>query len=487
MSTAAPANTTTTTLAPAPAQAGTGAPQPAAAQAAQPQPAAEPVQGAGGGDGGGGGGGGPGDGGQPPQGGQPAAGFPGNFALTPSRANDGILDYTNASHVKLYKAACAPLPQEFDLSAEHLKLFLENFKQRAFVSNWTTTLMVPPGAAQHNLHLIDNYGRLSLSQIQTWAASYLYTNSRNAQNSVMMLECLSSTLTEGARQRVALRAKDYTIDLPPFYPGPPLMDGLLHFKVVIMLATIDTRATITTIRMRLSSLDTKIHEMDDNINEFNDCVNTQLAQLEARGQDTQDLLVNLFKAYATVADAKFTSYIEQRENEYNDGKDIEPVALMDLARNKYATLVESGRWKEQTADQKKLVALAAQVAHFKKQANKSNGGNNGGGDGKGKGKQGDGNDGGKKKEGKPKKKKEWAEWKVTNKDNKKTMTRKDTLYYWCIHHNDGKGLWVTHKPEDCNMAKKKKKQQEEKDSKTNEPTLKVKGMAAILSDDEEFP
>ena len=48
---------------------------------------------------------------------------------------------------------------------------------------------------------------------------------------------------------------------------------------------------------------------------------------------------------------------------------------------------------------------------------------------------------------------------------------------------------MTHKPEDCNMAKKKKKQQEEKDSKTNEPTLKVKGMAAILSDDEddEFP
>ncbi len=333
------------------------------------------------------------------------------------------------------------------------------------------TLMVPPGTPGPNLHLIDHYGSLTMEQIHNWTISYLYGHNRHAQNSVMILECLSSTLTEGARQRVALRAADYTVPLPAGHPGPQLMDGLLYFKIIIMLATINTRATIITIRIRLSSLDTKIHEFDDNITSFNDYVKTQLAQLEARGQDTQDLLVNLFKAYSTVEDNKFLAYIEQRENEYNDGTDIDPVALMDLAHNKYATLVESGRWKQQTADQKKIVALTAQVAKFKKQALSH------------KTPKYNGNDDKKKKKGdiKKKKKKAIPKWKLENKNNLKSTTHNEKTYYWCPNHNEGKGMWTLHKPEDCEQNKDKEKQT----SKSSEPKLQVKGMAAALSDDED--
>ena len=81
----------------------------------------------------------PGGGGNGPPNGQvgaAAAAAPPIFALTPSLAVQGYLDYTNSSHIKLYKTATDPFVQDFDVNQEGLKLFLENFKQRAFVSNW---------------------------------------------------------------------------------------------------------------------------------------------------------------------------------------------------------------------------------------------------------------------------------------------------------------------------------------------------------------
>ena len=50
------------------------------------------------------------------------------------------------------------------------------------------------------------------------------------------------------------------------------------------------------IRARLSSLDVKIADLQDNVIEFNEYVKSQRAGLEARGETSSDLLVNLFKA-----------------------------------------------------------------------------------------------------------------------------------------------------------------------------------------------
>ena len=80
--------------------------------------------------------------------------------------------------------------------------------------------------------------------------------------------------------------------------------------------------------------------LQDNITEFNEFVKTQRAALIARGETTQDLLVNLFKGYKSAADTKFVTYIEGKEDEYNEGKDISADSLMELAESKYRTLVK---------------------------------------------------------------------------------------------------------------------------------------------------
>ena len=40
-------------------------------------------------------------------------------------------------------------------------------------------------------------------------------------------------------------------------------------------------------------------------------------------------------------------------------------------------------------------------------------------------------------------------WQDKNPQGQSVMTKNGTKYRWCKHHNQGKGMWVTHKLEDC--------------------------------------
>ena len=63
-----------------------------------------------------------------------------------------------------------------------------------------------------------------------------------------------------------------------------------------------------------------------------------LEGLASRGKTTHDLLSNLFKGYASGSDTTFTSYIERKQEEYEDGTNIKPTDLMSLADKSYNTL-----------------------------------------------------------------------------------------------------------------------------------------------------
>jgi hypothetical protein len=80
---------------------------------------------------------------------------------------------------------------------------------------------------------------------------------------------------------------------------PPIPCGALLLKIIIRKAHVDTRATVSFIRTALSSLDTKMMALDSDISKFNAYVKTQVIALEARGETTTDLLVNVFKGYET--------------------------------------------------------------------------------------------------------------------------------------------------------------------------------------------
>ena len=111
--------------------------------------------------------------------------------------------------------------------------------------------------------------------------TYVGTATRHAQNATMMFACLRDALTESAQKRVALESHKYKVS--------DMADGLLYFKVIMGIAHLDTRATVTVIRTHLLSLNMKISELQDNKIELNEFVKAQQAGLEARGKRTDDL------------------------------------------------------------------------------------------------------------------------------------------------------------------------------------------------------
>ena len=83
------------------------------------------------------------------------------------------------------------------------------------------------------------------------------------------------------------------------------------------------------------------------------------------------MLVNLFQAYMLVSDKEFHLWICAKRILYNKGQDYMVLQIMELAKNKFLGLQEDGLWKLQTPEEKKIIALTAEIANLKKKANKN--------------------------------------------------------------------------------------------------------------------
>ncbi|KAI2498807.1 hypothetical protein MHU86_15660 [Fragilaria crotonensis] len=156
-------------------------------------------------------------------------------------------------------------------------------------------------------------------------------DSREAQDSFMLYHCLMNSLTDAAQKQVRTRGNVHPSCLVEKVQA-------LLLKVIIMV------------------------------------------KLHARGQETQDLLVNLFKGYKACKDAEFVDYIKKKEDLYEEGGEVNYQQLMDWALNKFKTRKESEQWCQRTTEEETIIALQAQVnnlmVHQKKPtypAGKSNG------------------------------------------------------------------------------------------------------------------
>ena len=241
----------------------------------------------------------------------------------------------------------------------------------------------------------------------------------------------------------------------------------------------DTRATVTYIRTALSRLDDYMKSIDSNIEKFNLYVRKLRQDLSARGEESNDLLVNLFKGYAAASDEAFTRYIQRKKDAYDEGENVDDDSIMKDAVNKFNNLKLEGKWNALSADQEKLVALQAEFKMLKDKNIKLSG--NLSND-----KKKSGTDSGKKSSNNKKsnkKKKDAASWawkEVPPKEGEpKTIKKENKTYHWCEDHS----AWTLHNPEKCEL--RIKRLQNEKESKESVPssndTSKAATYAAILS------
>jgi hypothetical protein len=257
------------------------------------------------------------------------------FALNPAAAINGVIDYSTIEGRKLYGYATKKLDEElFDCNADGLYQFLQSLGNRASEYGWDNDaegiINIPENDIDvdaEEFSLIEEYGQLTMDRIREYDTTYIDTEGRQAQNSYMLYQCLMGSISKEGKKKILIWKDDYTID--------EHKSGNLLLKVIIRESHIDTNATTSNIRTKLSSLDTYIHTIGQDITKFNGYVKLLIDSLQARGETTQDLLTNLFKGYAVCSDKEFVSYIKRKHETYEEGTDIEPDNLMKLADTKY--------------------------------------------------------------------------------------------------------------------------------------------------------
>ena len=349
------------------------------------------------------------------------------FALAPALVSHEPVDYSTSAGTKLFKNATEPLSIEFDCTSENLQLFLDQLRDRAIIYDWLDILLITrEGDEAQTKDLIESYGEISYVEVKTHAMSYVNTETREAQNSIMLYHCIMNSLSKDAQRQVRTRGKTY-----PFMIGGK-GSGTLLLKVVVMVSHIDTRATISWVRTKMSSLDKYMSECDSDINKFNEYVIELVNKLQARGEVTQDLLINLFKGYKACRDHEFVEYIKKKEDLYEEGGDVSHEQLMDWALNKFKTRKENELWCTKSDEEETIIALQAQVQKLMSNKDKKNK-KESSKDKKKKGKKGKGND-----------KPAWR--KVPPKDgDKKSKSVDGKEWHWCPKHE----AWVMHKPSEC--------------------------------------
>jgi len=105
---------------------------------------------------------------------------------------------------------------------------------------------------------------------------------------------MSNSLTPDAYAKVFNKDMQFLIEVS----DKTITDGPCFLKAVIDAAYTNTRSSSVVIRAMLTSLDDYMKTLkDSNIETFNQHVKDNLKKLASAGESSNDLLMNLFKAY----------------------------------------------------------------------------------------------------------------------------------------------------------------------------------------------
>jgi hypothetical protein len=252
-----------------------------------------------------------------------------------------------------------------------------------------------------------------------------------------MLSCIKESLSDAGKLKILSESDKWKVN------GKE--SGVLLFKIIMQKAVIDTRATSSFFRENLTSLDAYITTIDSNIELFNQYVNINRTGLQARGETTDDLIINLFKAYLSIADQNFVEYMKKKKDDYDEGTTVlDPETLMTHALNKYHILVQEKKWKSMSPQDELLVALKAQYEQLRdanlrlarsisaKKAPKA------------------GRDGKKSsRKGRKQQQKQPEPWKKEppKEDEPRTKIVNNKTYNWCAKHL----AWTFHTEADCRL------------------------------------
>jgi len=240
------------------------------------------------------------------------------YALSPGQANDQPIDYNTTWGQKQYAEATKKLSdQPYEGGPQNLKMFLERLNSRAEESGWTEITKI------NNKDLFTQYGTITIDDCKKEATKYLALDANNklvvnkrAQMSAQMLSCIQASISDECTLKVVTSGDKFKVEISNGSCSVEIANGPLYLRILISRITIDSRSTVSYLLKSLSELDNYMTSIDCNVTTFNGFVRLQMDALNARGETSSDILINLFKGYLAVPDKEFKMYIKQKKNDY---------------------------------------------------------------------------------------------------------------------------------------------------------------------------
>ena len=372
------------------------------------------------------------------------------FGVAPCRPRTEVIDYSTKRGYVHFKDATAKLCETlYDCEPDGFYQFMKSLKMRAKKFGWTETngiLMIPPDPATQNVvkNLLDDYGTISYEAILAKEQTYIDTDCRETQDTHMLYECIMNSLTDEGRAKLNIDDDLYTVGTFQ------RMSGACLLKILIRESHLDSNATSSMIRFKLSNLDEYLSEIDNDINKFHKYVKVLIDNLHARGETTHDLLANLFKAYAACSDQTFVKYMSDVQTRWEDDEALTPNQLMQKAAHKFKILKSKDLWEAPSAQDEKITALESiltdmknKLKHFK--------------EGKKRGNKSGRNEDSKKQKYENTKKPSWMFERPKDADLTKPREWNGAKWYYCSTETGGKchGIYRKHRPNECRTVQPK--------------------------------
>jgi hypothetical protein len=237
--------------------------------------------------------------------------------------------------------------------------------------------------------------------------------------------------------------------------GEVLYDGVTMLQILVETVKPSIRAGVADLKEKLRH--SKLATFGYDVTKLTDKMESTYKEIIKQGQSHEDYLLDLFRALSTGNNEVFQRFISDEEGKYECGTDISPDELIQLATTRFNNMVAKKTWKTGESKDAKITALTTQLSNLEKKfGDKSNGkkstkGNN------------ESSSDAKKSGGRF----DIDSWRLT-KSLGASCEKEGKTWYWCHHqHNEGKGMYVTHKPDDHVSWKDKKKDKKTDSSSSN--------------------
>ncbi len=268
------------------------------------------------------------------------------FRKTPyDRDPTEILDFDNKRDKAVYDKATSPIytdpTERYNLKSGTSLSWLDKIKDRSHQCGIGVIEVVVVTSRRKNttkeMNICTSHASISMNEIEDFVDTFLGTESRDAQEDIMLYHMAKNSVTEEALMVLSMERSTYIILDPN---GEEHASGLLFLKLCLQHSAVAESFDPETIRSQLSKASDKFASLKFNVKELNSWVKEKMLHLQSHGQSSTDVLSHVWTAYKSSNDKQFVSYIQGLEDQVRDDQiDINWKGLMKKAQSKTERLI----------------------------------------------------------------------------------------------------------------------------------------------------